>query len=121
MDARKSVDRLRHVNDIGVIPNKLIKSKNKPEVTAVAKDLVINDQLYGKFDRVLDDDTHYRALVSETAADRIRTFLAGKLTETNPIILHQMERRLRLFAVRLKKKKFSGPIRYPEIDFTHLY
>lgn len=105
VDARKCVDRLRHVNDIGVIPNKLIRSKNKSEVAAVAKDLVINDQLYGKFDRVLVDDSHYRALISETAADRIRTFLAGKLTETNPIKLHQMEHRARLFAVRLNKKK----------------
>ncbi|VVC36556.1 Hypothetical protein CINCED_3A005674 [Cinara cedri] len=91
-DARKTIDRLRHVNDNGVIPKKLIKSKNKLEVATVVNDLINNDHLYSRFDRSLDGN-----VVPETGVDRMRAFLATLSNEIFPMKLYQMDGRRKLF------------------------
>lgn len=125
MDARKSIDRLRHINDPGVIPNKLIKSKNKIEVATVVNDLIRNDQLYSRFDRPLDDDKYYLALVSETGTDRIRAFLANQTTETISMKLFPMDGRRQLFEVMLKNDHKVGRnfVVYPSFnaEISHKY
>lgn len=75
MNARKTVDRLQHLNDSGLIPSELIKSKNKTEVTSFVRQLIEDDNVYGRFDQPIDDDPVHAALMSENAVDRMRRFL----------------------------------------------
>ncbi|XP_025191720.1 uncharacterized protein LOC112591971 [Melanaphis sacchari] len=77
VDVRRTIDRLQHLNDDNVIPTKLIKSKNKVEVTSFVCNMISNvdNKNFKQFDKPIDDDPHYLALISETADDRLQKFL----------------------------------------------
>ncbi|CAH1731101.1 unnamed protein product [Aphis gossypii] len=77
VDMRRTIDRLQHLNDDNVIPNKIIKSKNKVEVTSFVCNSInkVDNKNFKRFDKPLDDDPHYVALISETADDRLQKFL----------------------------------------------
>lgn len=74
---RRTIDRLQHLNDDNVIPNKLIKSKNKVEVTSFVYNNInkVDNKNFIRFDKPLDDDPHYVAIMSETVDDRLQKFL----------------------------------------------
>ena len=75
MDIRKTTDRLQHVNEKHVVPTKLVKSKNMGEVTTFIFEMLRNDEVYGRFDKPVDDEPRYVAQISETAEDRLKKFL----------------------------------------------
>jgi len=75
LDIRKTTDRLQHVNEKNVVPTKLIKSKNMGEVTTFIFKMIRNDEVYGRFDKPVDDEPRYEAQISETAEDKLKKFL----------------------------------------------
>eukprot|EP00102_Acyrthosiphon_pisum_P014691 XP_008184870.1 PREDICTED: uncharacterized protein LOC100569811 isoform X2 [Acyrthosiphon pisum] len=75
LDIRKTTDRLQHVNEKHVVPTKLIKSKNMGEVTTFIFEMIRNDEVYGRFDKPVDDEPRYVAQISETAEDKLKKFL----------------------------------------------
>jgi len=94
--ARKSIDRLQHVNDDNLIPKNLIISKNKEGVASVVYELIVNDEVYGQFDQPTDDEPDYGALVSETAAERMHRVMYGNgetVLQLTPSLFPMNERR----------------------------
>ncbi|CAI6374780.1 unnamed protein product [Macrosiphum euphorbiae] len=75
LDIRKTTDRLQHVNEKNVVPTKLIKSKNMGEATTFIFEMIRNDEVYGRFDKPVDDEPRYMAQISETAEDKLKKFL----------------------------------------------
>lgn len=76
LDMRKTIDRLQHLNEKDIIPTKLLKSKNVSEVTSFIFGMIRNDEVYGRFDKPVDDEPRYVAQISETAEDRFKKFLS---------------------------------------------
>lgn len=113
VSARKWTDRLQHVNDGGLIPKNLIKFKNKVEVTSVVRNILVDDEMYRRFDKPLDDDRDYVALVAETAAERMRR-VTGHNDETSsyapPTRPFPMARRDELLEVRTQRRDGSRRI-----------
>lgn len=79
VDARKCIDRLQHVNDEGVIPKKMLKSKSKIEVTLFVKNMIDNDEIYEQFDEPIDDDKDFVNLDTGLIIERMDQFMKDNL------------------------------------------
>ncbi|XP_028044449.1 uncharacterized protein LOC113559706 [Rhopalosiphum maidis] len=100
VDMRRTIDRLQRLNDDKVIPNKLMKYKNKVGVTSFVCNMInnVNDKKFKRFDKPIDDDPRYEALISETADDKLQKFLWENYNqEIMSPIRFTMHRRVQLF------------------------
>lgn len=110
VDVRKCIDRLQHINDEGVLPKKMLKSKNKTEVTLFIQNIIDNDEVYGQFDESIDDDADYVALTSGSIVERMDLFVKENLHSFNSTLLKpklntkmfQMNKRSMLIEVNFK-------------------
>lgn len=84
---RKCIDRLQHVNDDGVIPKRMLKSKNKTEVTLFVKNMIDDDEIYGHFDEPTDDDKDFVNLATGSIIERMDQFMKDNLLSFSSTLL----------------------------------
>jgi hypothetical protein len=122
VDMRRTIDRLQRLNDDNVIPNKLMKYKNKVGVTSFVCNIInnVNDKKFKRFDKPIDDDPRYIALISETADDRLQRFLWENYNqEIMSPIRFTMHRRVQLFEVTMLV--LMTPTSYQSVSRVKLY
>uniref|UniRef100_A0A2S2N7W4 Uncharacterized protein n=1 Tax=Schizaphis graminum TaxID=13262 RepID=A0A2S2N7W4_SCHGA len=124
---RRTIDRLQRLNDDNVIPNKLIKYKNKVGVTSFVCNMInnVDDKKFKKFDKPIDDDPRYVALISETADDRLQKFLWENYNHEimSPIrfTIHRRVQILEVTMLLMTPTSYQSVSRVEDLSYIYIY